>query len=123
MMIPFLVSKIHRARVTSTDLDYYGSISVDEEIMRQANLRQNQKVEIYDITNGSRLNTYVIPAPAGSREFVLNGAAAHLVKTGDIIIIAAYALIDERELDTLNSVVLLMDAKDNSIDKVINGKL
>ncbi len=122
-MIPFLVSKIHRARVTSTDLDYYGSVSVDEEIMRQANLRENQKVEIYDITNGSRLNTYVIPAPAGSRDFILNGAAAHLVKTGDIIIIAAYALIDERELNTLNSVVLLMNGKDNSIDKVINGKL
>ena len=123
MMIPFLVSKIHRAKVTSTDLDYYGSISIDEEIMKAANLREYQKVEIYDITNGSRLNTYVIPAPAGSRDIVLNGAAAHLVKTGDIIIIAAYALLDEGELDTRNSVVLLMNEKDNSIDKVINGKL
>jgi aspartate 1-decarboxylase len=123
MMIPFLVSKIHRAKVTSTDLDYYGSISIDEEIMKEANLREYQKVEIYDITNGSRLNTYVIPAPAGSRDIILNGAAAHLVNTGDIIIIAAYALIDERELDTRNSVVLLMNDKDNSIDKVINGKL
>lgn len=123
MMIPFLVSKIHRAKVTSTDLEYYGSISIDEEIMKEANLREYQKVEIYDITNGSRLNTYVIPAPAGSRDIILNGAAAHLVKTGDIIIIAAYALLDEGELDTRNSVVLLMNDKDNSIDKVINGKL
>lgn len=122
MLIPFLISKIHRAKVTGTDLDYFGSITIDEEIMRQANLRENQKVEVYDITNGNRLNTYVIPAPAGSKQFVLNGAAAHLVDVGDIIIIAAYALIEERELNTLNSVVLLMN-KDNTINKVVNGKL
>jgi aspartate 1-decarboxylase len=122
MMIPFLISKIHRARVTGTDLDYFGSVTIDEEIMKQANLRENQKVEVYDITNGNRLNTYVIPAPPGSRQVVLNGAAAHLVNAGDTIIIAAYALIDERELNTLNSVVVLMN-EDNTISKVVNGKL
>ncbi len=122
MMIPFLIAKIHRARVTGTDLDYFGSVTIDEEIMKQANLRENQKVEVYDITNGNRLNTYVIPAPPGSRQVVLNGAAAHLVNAGDTIIIAAYALIDERELNTLNSVVVLMN-EDNTISKVVNGKL
>jgi aspartate 1-decarboxylase len=122
MMIPFLISKIHRARVTGTDLNYFGSVTIDEEIMKQANLRENQKVEVYDITNGSRLNTYVIPAPPGSRQIVLNGAAAHLVNVGDTIIIAAYALIDERELNTLNSVVVLMN-EDNTVNKVVNGKL
>lgn len=122
MLIPFLISKIHRAKVTGTDLDYFGSVTIDEEIMRQANLRENQKVEVYDITNGNRLNTYVIPAPAGSKQFVLNGAAAHLVDVGDIIIIAAYALIEERELNTLNSVLLLMN-EDNTINRVVNGKL
>jgi aspartate 1-decarboxylase len=122
MMIPFLISKIHRARVTGTDLDYFGSVTIDEEIMKQANLRENQKVEVYDITNGSRLNTYVIPAPPGSRQIVMNGAAAHLVNAGDTIIIAAYALIDERELNTLSSVVVLMN-EDNTVNKVLNGKL
>lgn len=122
MLIPFLVSKIHRATVTETNLDYYGSISIDEEIMKTANLRENQKVEVYDITNGNRLSTYVIPAPAGSGSIELNGAAAKLISRGDLVIIAAYALIDERELDSRNSVVLMME-KGNGISKVITGRI
>jgi len=122
MLIPFLVSKIHRATVTETNLDYYGSISIDEEIMKTANLRENQKVEVYDITNGNRLSTYVIPAPAGSCSIELNGAAAKLISRGDLVIIAAYALIDERELDSRNSVVLMME-KGNGISKVITGRI
>ncbi len=122
MMIPFLISKIHRATVTETNLDYYGSISIDEEIMQSAHLRENQKVEIYDITNGIRLSTYVIPAPQGSGKIGLNGAAAKLISRGDLIIIAAYALIDERELDSRDSVVLLME-KENRISKVVTGRI
>ena len=122
MLIPFLISKIHRATVTETNPDYYGSISIDEEIMRNAHLRENQKVEIYDITNGTRLSTYVIPAPRGSGRIELNGAAAKLISRGDFVIIAAYALIDERELDSRDSVVLLME-KDNRISKVITGRI
>jgi len=122
MLIPFLISKIHRATVTGTDLHYYGSISIDEELMKKANLRENQKVDIYNITNGLRLSTYVIPGKTNSKEITLNGAAAHLVSKGDLIIIAAYALLDERELNSLNSIVLFM--KDgNEIDKIISGKL
>jgi aspartate 1-decarboxylase len=122
MLIPFLISKIHKAKVTGTNLDYAGSIGIDEEIMIKANLREFQKVEVYNISNGNRFATYVILEQAGSKDIVLNGAAAHLVSKGDTIIIAAYALIDERELNSLNSVVLIMN-DNNQIEKIVNGKL
>ena len=122
MLIPFMISKIHRATVTGTNLEYYGSISIDEDIMEKANLRANQKIEVYNCTSGTRLSTYVIIAPRGSKSFILNGAAAHLVNKGDIIIVAAYGLIDERELNSLNSVVLFLD-ENNNIEQIINGKL
>ena len=122
MLIPFLISKIHKAKVTGTNLDYAGSIGIDEEIMIKANLREFQRVEVYNISNGNRFATYVIQTQAGSKDIVLNGAAAHLVSIGDTIIIAAYALIDERELNSLNSVVLIMN-DNNQIEKIVNGKL
>jgi len=122
MYIPFLVSKIHAAKVTGTDLNYSGSISIDEEIAQKANLREFQKVEIYNITNGNRLSTYVLLAEKGSKEIVLNGAAAHLVNKGDRIIIAAYAYIDEVELNSLSAKILILD-ENNNIEKVIDGKL
>lgn len=122
MLIPFLISKIHQATVTGADLNYVGSIAIDPDLLKKARLREFQKVEIYNITNGSRLSTYVIAGQKGAREITLNGAAARLAHKGDKIIIAAYALLDERELDSLNSVILLM--KDNNeIDRVINGGL
>lgn len=122
MMIPFLVSKIHRATVTGTDIDYEGSIAIDEEIREKANLRIFQKVDIYNINNGARFSTYVLPWPRGSREIVVNGAAARLVQAGDMIIIAAFALLAEKELDSLNAVIVSM--KDgNEIDKITHTKL
>jgi aspartate 1-decarboxylase len=90
--------------------------------MKQAGLRELQKVEIYNITNGNRFATYVIIAGSGSGDIVLNGAAAHKVSLGDRIIIAAYGLLDERELNTLNSTILLMD-ENNRVERVISGKL
>ncbi len=122
MYIPFLVSKIHSARVTDTDLNYSGSISIDEEIAEKANLREFQKVEIYNITNGNRFSTYVLLSERGSKKIILNGAAAHLVNKGDRIIVAAYAYIDEVELNSLNAKILILDEK-NNIEKIINGKL
>ena len=122
MLIPFLVSKIHRAKVTGKNLNYSGSISIDEEIMGKANLREFQKIEVYNISNGNRFATYVIPAERGSKDFILNGASAHLVSKGDVIIIAAYALIDEKELNSLKSVVLLMNGT-NEIEKILYGKI
>lgn len=122
MLIPFLISKIHNAAVTGADLNYSGSISIDPEIMEKAKVREFQKVEIYNITNGQRFSTYVITGERGAREITLNGAAARLVTKGDRIIIAAYALLEERELDSLSAVILLMNEK-NEIEKIINGKI
>jgi aspartate 1-decarboxylase len=122
MLLPFLISKIHRAKVTRTDLNYSGSIGIDEEIMKKSNLREFQKVEIYNMSNGNRLSTYVIPEKSGSGEITIYGPAARLVSKGDVIIIAAYALIDERELNSLNAVIVIMNGN-NEIIKIINGKL
>lgn len=122
MLIPFLISKIHNATVTGADLNYSGSIAIDPELMKEARLREFQKVEIYNINNGHRLATYVISGRQGSKEITLNGAAARLAHKGDRIIIAAYALLDERELNSLNSVILLMK-ENNEIERVVNGGL
>ena len=122
MLIPFLVSKIHQAHVTDTNIHYSGSMTLDEDIMKAANLKEYQKIEIYNISNGSRLSTYVIQGEKGSKQVVVNGAAAHLVSKGDVVIIAAYALIDEKELNSLQSVILLMNEK-NEVAKILNGKL
>lgn len=122
MMIPFLISKIHEATVTGTNLKYSGSISIDKFIIDKANLREFQKVDIYNITNGNRFSTYVISEKKGSGDVTLNGAAAHLVNKGDKIIIAAYGLIEEKELNSLSSKILIL-GKGNKIDKVVNGKL
>lgn len=122
MYIPFLIAKIHNARVTGADLEYSGSIAIDNDILKKAGLREFQKVDVYNITNGNRFSTYTIAANSGSCEFIVNGAAAHLVSVGDRIIIAAYALLDERELNTLNATILLMNEK-NNIERVISGKI
>ena len=122
MMIPFLISKIHRAEVTGRDMNYHGSISIDKSLIEAANLREYQKVDVYNITNGKRFSTYVITASADSGEILLNGAAAHLVNLGDKIIIASYVFVDEKELNTIDSSIVLIKQK-NKIDKVIHGKI
>jgi aspartate 1-decarboxylase len=122
MLIPFLISKIHNGRVTGANPEYSGSIAIDPAIFKQAGLRQFQKVEIYNITNGNRFSTYVITAENGSGDIVLNGAAAHKVSIGDRIIIAAYALLDERELNSLSATILLMN-ETNRVERIISGKL
>jgi len=122
MLIPFLISKIHRAVVTHTDLNYEGSIAIDEEIIEKSQLRIFQKVEIYNINNGNRFSTYVLPGERGSGMFMVNGAAARLVTPGDLIIIAAYALVDERELDTQNAVIVTMNEK-NEVVKISHEKV
>ena len=122
MLIPFLISKIHNARVTGANTEYSGSIAIDSAIIKQAGLKEFQKVEIYNITNGNRFSTYVIMAESGSGDIVLNGAAAHKVSIGDQIIIAAYGLLDERELNTLSATILLMN-ETNGVERVVNGKL
>lgn len=90
-------SKLHRATVTQACLDYVGSITIDEDLMDAADILINEKVQVVDINNGARLETYAIPGPRGSGVICLNGAAARLVQPGDKVIIITYAVMDDRE--------------------------
>lgn len=97
MMIEVLKSKIHRARVTQAELNYVGSITIDEDLMDAANLIASEKVQVVNNNNGARLETYVIKGERGTGTVCLNGAAARLVQVGDIIIIISYALMDVKD--------------------------
>lgn len=97
MLISVLKSKIAYATLTQKELFYVGSITIDEEIMRKANLRENEKVQVVNLNNGERLETYVIKGKAGSRIFSLNGAAARKAEIGDKLFIISYATIDVNE--------------------------
>ena len=109
MMRVMLKSKIHRATVTQADLHYVGSIAIDRELMKAADLLENEQVVIADITNGARLETYVIPAPAGSGTIGINGAAAHLVNEGDLVIIMSYATVEDSEARAMKPTVVHVD--------------
>ena len=97
MFIEVLKSKIHRVTVTEADLDYIGSITIDEELLEASGIIENQKVEIYNITNGERFATYAIRGERGTGVIGINGAAAHKARVGDLIIIAAYAQMTPEE--------------------------
>jgi len=109
-----LKSKIHRATVTEADLNYEGSITIAPELMEAANLVQWEKVDVYDISNGNRLTTYVISGEPGSGVICLNGAAARLVQVGDLVIIVSYAMIEESELASHKPQVIVVD-ENNSV--------
>ncbi len=96
-MIEVMKSKIHRARVTQAELNYVGSITIDEDLMDAANIIANEKVQIVNNNNGARLETYVIPGERGTGTICLNGAAARLVQVGDIIIVISYAWMTTEE--------------------------
>lgn len=98
MRRPFLLAKVHRVIVTEADLDYEGSLTLDQELLDAAGLLPYQKVEIYNVTRGTRLSTYLIAGPRGRGDCCANGAAAHLVRPGDRVILAAYAELDEEEI-------------------------
>lgn len=110
-MLDLLKSKIHRATVTEANLEYMGSITVDESLMEAAHILPNERVQVVDNNNGSRLETYVIPGPKGSGVICLNGAAARLVQPGDTVIIMAYAWMDEAEARAYKPVVVMVDGK------------
>ncbi len=116
----FCKSKIHRATVTGADLNYVGSITLCTKLMEEAHLLPYEKVQIVNINNGARLETYVIASPDGeSGDVCLNGAAARLVQKGDKVIIIAYCMIDEKELADFKPRVLLVD-DDNRITSIID---
>jgi len=111
-----LNAKIHRATVTQSDLDYVGSVTIDRTLLAAARLLPGERVDIADVTNGNRLSTYLIEGEAGSGQVCINGAAAHLIQPGDIVIIIAYALMDETEARTFVPSVVFVD-QDNRIVK------
>jgi aspartate 1-decarboxylase len=108
-------SKIHRATVTEANLNYVGSITIDENLMEAADLLENEKVQIVDNNNGSRLETYVIPGPRGSGVICLNGAAARLVQPGDTVIIISYAMLSSEELADHKPTVVFVDADNQPV--------
>lgn len=111
-------AKIHRARVTDADLNYIGSITIDEEILEQVDILPHEKVQVVNNNNGARLETYVIPGKRGSGIICLNGAAARLVQKEDVVIIISYALVSEKELDSFQPKVAIMNEK-NEVIKLI----
>ena len=113
MTFEMLYSKIHRATVSDANLNYVGSITIDEDLMKAANLRVGQKVDIVNINNGERFQTYVIKGKAGSKDMCLNVAAARKVEIGDKIIVSAYATFSEAELENYKPTVVLVDDKNN----------
>ncbi|WP_456381777.1 aspartate 1-decarboxylase [Hydrogenimonas sp.] len=118
MQIEMLYSKIHRATVTDANLNYVGSITIDQDLLDAAKMRVGQKVEILNINNGERFSTYIIKGERGKGDICLNGAAARKAHPGDKIIIVAYASYDEKELENYKPTVVLMNEGSNTIASV-----
>lgn len=119
MTVEMLKGKIHRAKVTQAELDYVGSITVDEELLKAAGILEYEKVQIVDIHNGNRFETYTISGEAGSEMICLNGAAARCVSVGDKIIIMAYAGYDQQEAEEHKPAVVFVD-ENNHISRITN---
>ena len=115
MEIEVLKSKIHRVTVTNCDLNYIGSVTIDEDLMDAANIIEGEKVQIVNINNGERLETYAITGPRKSGEITLNGPAARKVAKGDIIIIISYGLLDFEEAKSFKPSLIFPNENDNSL--------
>jgi aspartate 1-decarboxylase len=113
-----LKSKIHQAVITQADLHYVGSLTIDEELLEKADILINEKVSVYNINNGSRLDTYAIKGERGKGDICLNGAAARLGHHGDPVIICTYCELDEQEIKTHKPTVLVMNP-DNTIKEIL----
>ena len=117
MMIEVLKSKIHRVRVTQANLNYVGSITIDEDLLDAAGMIEGEKVQVLDINNGERLETYIIKGERGSGAICLNGAAARKVAVDDLVIIVSYALMDFEEAKSFKPSVIFPDSATNSLVK------
>ena len=115
MQIEVVKSKIHRVKVTGADLQYIGSVTIDEDLMDASNIIQGEKVQIVNINNGERLETYAIPGPRKSGEITLNGPAARKVAKGDIIIIISYGIMDFEEAKSFKPSLVFPNENDNSL--------
>ena len=116
MMFKMLHSKLHRARVTHSELHYNGSLGIDRNLLDRTGLLPGQQIDVLNINNGTRFTTYILEEPRGSKTIGVYGAAAHLAKPGDVVIVIAYALMDEVEARTHKPVVLIMDEENNVVE-------
>lgn len=114
-MLEVLKSKIHRVSVTGANLNYIGSITIDEDLMDASNIIENEKVQVLNLNNGERFETYVIKGKRGSGEIILNGAAARKVLTGDILLIMAFAFIDAEEAKNFRPTIIFPDTTTNKL--------
>ena len=117
MQLEFLYSKIHRATVTDANLNYVGSITIDKGLLDAANMKEWQKVEILDVNNGERFQTYIIKGEANSGCICLNGAAARKVQPGDKVIIVTYAQMEEKEVQNHKPTVVIVDDNNKIIEQ------
>ncbi len=122
MFITLMKSKIHRAVVTEADLNYVGSITIDEDLMDAANIIENEKVQVVNNNNGSRFETYVIKGEKGSGMICLNGAAARLAHPGDIVIIISYGMFDQIEAKSYEPQIVFVD-ESNKVVKTDNKEI
>jgi len=116
MQIHVVKSKIHRVKVTGAELNYIGSITIDEDLMDAANIIEGEKVQIVNNNNGERLETYAIPGPRGSGEITLNGAAARKVTKGDVLILITYAIMDFEEAKTFKPSLVFPNEETNLLN-------
>ena len=119
MFRTMMKSKLHRATVTEANLNYVGSITIDEDLMELADIWANEKVQIVNNNNGARLETYVITGPRGSGVICLNGAAARLVQPGDNVIIISYGMMTEEEARSYKPKVVLLDASNKPVETLM----
>jgi aspartate 1-decarboxylase len=115
MLVQVVKSKIHRVKVTGADLNYIGSITIDEDLMDAANLIEGEKVQIVNNNNGERLDTYAIPGPRGSGEITLNGAAARRVAVGDVLILITYAFMELEEAKAFKPSLVFPNEANNTL--------
>jgi aspartate 1-decarboxylase len=108
-------SKIHRATITSADLHYEGSLTVDQDLLDAADLREHEEVQVVNVNNGARFSTYVIPGPRGSGVLQLNGAAARLGMAGDLVIVISYGVFDEAEAERHAPTVVFVDERNRIV--------
>jgi aspartate 1-decarboxylase len=110
-------SKIHRAAVTDANLNYEGSLSIDEDLLDAADILPNEQIHVWDVTSGTRLITYALPGPRGSGEICVNGAGAHLIKKGNLVIVATFTTMRTREAKKYEPTVVFVDEKNQIMDR------
>ncbi|MCB5270658.1 MAG: aspartate 1-decarboxylase [Candidatus Cloacimonetes bacterium] len=118
MLRQILLSKLHRATVKECDLNYNGSIKIDEELLEASGMREFEKVDVFNISNGARFSTYIIKGERGSGMVGINGAAARLAQVNDQVIVVSYGMLDEQEMSTHKPRIVVLGA-DNKIDSIL----